>query len=149
MAPCVAMMAETPQIDDPTASSVVSFGRHERQRERHLDQHQPQRDSAQPQHVTDQEARAQQHNSGLEPELVGCHAGAKQLRHANGVGNRQPQQNGPQNVFDVRQHQVMRFAIARNRLLDDLARVTHREQQQNSGYKCEEPPRQRYGSRLR
>ena len=86
MAPCVAMMADTPQTDEPTASKRRQLRRefeksadedHHRDRKNNLDRHQPQAQAAELGHVAQQKPRAQQHDAELQPEFVGLDTGAK------------------------------------------------------------------------
>ena len=88
MAPCVAMIADTPQIDEPTASRAVSLGvsrkrrpmkHHHRDRQDHFDRHQPQAQAAELRHVAQQEPHAQQHDAQLQPEFVGLDARRENL----------------------------------------------------------------------
>ena len=87
------------------------------------------------QDVAEDEARAQQDDAGLQPELVGGYAGLKDLRQADGIRDEHANQDCPKHVFDVGQDQVVRLAIACDRLLDELARIADHEQQTDSRQK--------------
>ena len=121
MVPWVAMMAETPQTEEPTASRVVSLGAeveaaaepgHKGEREGELDEDQDERDAAQPGDVAEDEAGAEQDDAGLQPELVGGDAGAEDAREADGVGDEDAEEDGPEDVLDVGQGEVVSFAVA-------------------------------------
>ena len=84
---------------------------HKNQRERDFDDHQHQADAAEFGDVTEQKARAEQDDSGFQPEFVGGDAGLENSRDADGVGDDQADDDGPQYIFDIRQRQVMRFAV--------------------------------------
>ena len=102
---------------------------HKRQRERNLDEHQRKRNAAQLGNIAQHEARSQQHDAGLQPELVGGHTAAEDFRYAYSIGDQQTEQDGPQHILDVRQHQMVRLTVARDELLDELAsQPDHREQ---------------------
>ncbi len=84
IAPLAAMMAETPQIDDPTARRLVSFGvspntraekMHQEQGERNFDDDESEADSAKLQNVSDDKARAEQNDANFEPKFVRRDAG--------------------------------------------------------------------------
>ena len=89
MAGLAAMMAETPQMEEPTASSEVSLGLSLKVRPRKCmkvsesvsdDGDEEKRDAAEMKDVAEQEARAEQHDAGLQPELVGGDAGLEDAR---------------------------------------------------------------------
>jgi hypothetical protein len=61
-------------------------------------------------HVSEQEARAEQNDAGFEPELVGGDAGREDARNADGVGDDEADDDGPQNEFNVGEGSVMGFA---------------------------------------
>ena len=116
IAPLAAMIADTPQIDEPIASRLVSFGESlnvrpsqvistidngQLERDRH------QADAAELEHVAEQEAHAEQDDAELEEEFVGGDAGLEDLRHADGVGDDQSDDDRPQHIFDVRQRKMI------------------------------------------
>src|ERR1700722_16153897 len=94
---------------------------HERQRQRQFDKDKDEADAAQAKDVAKNKARAEQDDSGLEPELVGGHAGAENLRHAHGIGDNETDHNGPEHIFNIGQNKMVRLAVMRDELLDELA----------------------------
>ena len=82
--------------------------------------------------VAQQKARAQQDNSGLEPTFIGRYAGTKNCRDADRVGDGQANEDGPQNIFNILQHKVVRLAVMRDELLNEFTFIAHYGQQQNS-----------------
>ena len=135
-------MAETPQIDEPTASRLVSLGDslktvaepgHQHDRNREFERHRDQADAAELEHVAEQEAHAEQHDAELEEEFVSGDAGLEDLRHADGVGDDQTDDDRPQHVFDIRQREVVGLAVDRDRVLDHLAGVANGQQQSDAG----------------
>src|ERR1700687_4732823 len=114
IAPCVAMMALTPHTAEPTANSEVSLGRRPKARPRKVmnaiatvismatsarltppsfstsTRRKREPSSTTPaspkfQPVAKEKAGAEQHDTRLQPEFVGGHAGAKNLWHTDGI----------------------------------------------------------------
>src|SRR3989441_10436750 len=54
------------------------------------------RDAAELEHVAEQKARAEQHDAGLEPEIVRGDAWAEHLRDAHGVRDHHAEHDGPE-----------------------------------------------------
>ena len=107
--------------------------RHEPDGDRQLDGDQGQRDAAQLEDVPEQEARAEQHDARLEPNLVGRDAGAEHLGDTHRVRDDEPEEDGPKDVLDVGQREVVGGAVPPQDLLADLAGVPDDEQQRDSG----------------
>ena len=154
MAPFAAMIADTPQIDEPIDSRLMSFGDSPNarpsavisdDRRRQLDRHAREAHAAQLDDVAEHEADAEQHDAGLEPELVGVHAGAKDRRDADRVGDHQAEDDRPEHVFDVGQRQVVGPAVGGNRLLGQLAGVADDREEQVPGMSCAQRGRRRDG----
>src|SRR5712692_5893116 len=82
-----------------------------------LDGDQEQTDSSELQDVAEKEARAEQHDARLEPELVRGDSRPEDLWHADGVGNHQTQNDGPENVFDVGKRPVVSLGVGPDILL--------------------------------
>ena len=142
IAPFAAMIADTPQTDAPIDSRLVSFGDSLNQRPSAVITHDRQgqfeddadeADAAELDDVAEQEAHAEQHDAGLQPELVGVDAGAEDLRHADRVRHDQAEDDRPQHVFDVGQRQLMRLAVRGDRLFGELAGVADDAEQQEAG----------------
>ena len=53
-----------------------------------------------------------------------------------GIGDGQANEDSPQNILNIRQHQVVRLAVGRDELLNKLARIANHGEQQNSGYQA-------------
>ena len=85
------------------------------------------------QDIAKDKTRSQQDDSGLQPELVCSNAGAKDARQPDRIGDDDADQDRPQDVLHVGQDQVVRLAVARNGLLDKLARIAHDEEQSDAG----------------
>ena len=97
------------------------------------------------QDVLQQEARADQDDSQLEPELVGGDAGAEDGGDAEGVGDGEAENDRPQNVLDVRKSQVMLCAEDGEGVLQQLARQANSEEQRNAGKRGDEARRPELG----
>ena len=144
MAPCVAMIADTPQTDEPTASRAVNFGVSLNTRpmkiiiaiERiDLDGHKPQAQAAELRNVAQQESHAEQHDAEFQPEFVGFDSrreNPKPAHDANRVADDDADENRPQHVFDIRQRDFVRNAILLDRRLDPFAAIADRKQQHQS-----------------
>jgi hypothetical protein len=89
--------------------------------------------ASQVENVSEQETRPKQHDAGLQPEFVSGHAGLKNARHANGVGNEQSNHDRPQDVFNVGKGDVVTLGIGRDGLFDDLPAIAHHGEQQEAG----------------
>ena len=106
---------------------------HEGEREREREGDKQQRDAAEMEHVAEQEAGAEQDDAGLEPELIGGHAGLKDARDAGGVGDEQADDDGPEHVFDIGKDDVVGLGVEGDGLLNELAGVAHDGEQQQAG----------------
>ena len=106
---------------------------HEGERQRQFNGNQDERDAAELGDVAEDKARAQQNDAGFEPELVGGDACAEDARQADGVGDEHADEDCPEDVFDVGQHEMVSFAVARDGLLDELAGVADDGQQRDAG----------------
>ena len=104
---------------------------HERDRAGDFDGDEREADAAEFQHIAEQEARAEQHDADFEPEFVGGHAGAENGRNADGVGDGQAQQNGPQHVFDIGENPVMGFGVFADVLFEKFSGVADGGEQED------------------
>ena len=147
MAPWVAMMAETPQTLEPTARRVVSLGLrlkraaepgHEGEGECEGDEDEKERDAAEAENVAEDEAGAEQDDAGLKPELVRSDTGAEDARQTDGVGDEDAEEDGPKDVFDVGEGDVVGFGVGVDGVFDDLAGVADEGEEGDAGEKLQE-----------
>jgi len=110
---------------------------HEGEGEGDLDEDKRERDAAELGDIAEDESCSEQDDAGLEPELVGGDTAAEERRHSNGVGDEQTDQDGPEDVLNVGQHQVMGLAVAGDELLDELAAIADGDEQEQTGDKAE------------
>ncbi len=106
---------------------------HEREGTGNFYSHENQADAAELQNVAQKKARAEQHDPRLQPEFIRRDARSKDFRDADGVGNQEAKNNGPQDVFDIRKRPVIRLGVGANVLLQQFARVPHPSEQEHSG----------------
>ena len=59
--------------------------------------------------------------------------GLEKFGHADGVADDEADDDGPEDVFDIRQRQVMRFAVGGDGALDDSAGVADGGEKQQAG----------------
>src|SRR3954463_3177762 len=111
--------------------------RHDGDGDGKLDGDEAERDSAQAQDVAEEVAGAEEHDSGLEPEVVSGDAGTEDLGDAHGVGDDQAEDDRPEDVLDVREREVMGLAVVAQESLADLARIADGEQEEDAG---QDPP---------
>src|ERR1700722_2652478 len=83
--------------------------------------------------VAEQEARAEQNDARFEPELVGGDAGREDARNADGVGNDEADDDGPEHEFNVGERSVMGLSVGVDRQLDEFACVSHGGEKQQAG----------------
>ncbi len=98
--------------------------RHKGKRKGQFDGDKYEAGSSKAENVAENEARTEKHDSGLEPELISGDTGLKYLRQPDGVGDCETNQDGPENVFDIGQDQMVRLAVMCDELLDKLACIT-------------------------
>ena len=77
-------------------------------------------------------------DADLQPELVGLHAGLEDPVHADGVGDQQADQDGPQHVFDVGDGPVVVLGQRVPPDLGVLAEQPDRDQQQHARHVVEQ-----------
>ena len=93
---------------------------HEGKRKCDGDDDQQDGDAAKMKQITEQETRAEQNDSRLQPEFVGGDTGLEDAWDSYGVGDHQPDHDRPQNVFDIGKSDVVRLCVAGDGLLDEL-----------------------------
>jgi hypothetical protein len=112
MAPCAAMMAVTPQMELPMASRLVSLGGSLKMRPRSVITvsermssmaTSTQAHAADVEDVREDELGADQDDAELEPELIGGDAGAEDGGDGEDVGDEEAEDDGPEDVLDVRE----------------------------------------------
>ena len=59
--------------------------------------------------------------------------GWKSFGHADGVADDEADDDGPEDVLDIRQREVMRFAVGGDGALDDSAGVAYGGEEQQAG----------------
>ncbi len=59
----------------------------------------------------------------------------KDARHADGIGNQEADDNGPQHIFDVGKWNVVGLGVAVDGCLDDLAPIADGDEQKQAGNK--------------
>ena len=106
---------------------------HEGERESDFDGDEDEADSAEFENVSEKETRAEQHDSGFEPEFVSGEAGLERGGNASGVGDEEAEKDGPEYVLDIRQREVVRFSVLRDRALDKFPGVADCDEQQKAG----------------
>ena len=111
---------------------------HEGDGESECDEDEDEGDSAELQDVSEDEARAEEDDSCLEPELVGRYAGTEDAGEADGVGDESAEEDGPEDVLDVGEGDVMGFGVGVEEVLDELACVADDGEQGDSGQEAEE-----------
>ena len=97
------------------------------------------------QDVLQQEARADQDDSQLEPQLVGGDAGAKEVGDAECVRDDKPENDGPENVLDLRERKMVLGAQNGEGVLQQLAREANTEEQRNAGQRGDKACRPELG----
>ena len=117
---------------------------HEAERERDGDGDEQERDAAEMKHIAEQKARAEQDDSSLQPEFIGGYASLKDARNADGVGDDEAKDDGPENILDVRKGDVMSLGIGTDGFLDELSRVADGGQEQKTGDKRGEAAKQSF-----
>ncbi len=81
---------------------------------------------------------ADQHDSEFQPELVGGDSSPKKWSDADSIADCQPKQDGPQNIFEMREGNAgMAGAKVGEDVFEQLAQKTDAEQQTNSGQHTE------------
>ena len=78
-------------------------GGHEGERESDLDGDEHEADAAELKDVAEKEARSEKDDSGFEPEFVGGEAGFESGGNAGCVGYHEAEEDGPENVLDIRE----------------------------------------------
>ena len=96
---------------------------HKCERPSDFDGYENQADAAEFQNVAQQKARAEQHNSSLQPEFIRSDSRPENFRNAHCIRNHQSENDGPQHVLDVRKRPMMRLGIRANILLQQFARI--------------------------
>ena len=94
--------------------------------------------SAQFEDVTQQKPRAEKNDAGFKPELIRCDTRAENCGYTDRVGDRQADQNGPQNILDIRKGPVMSFRVGSNILLQQFTCIADCREQENTGDDAEE-----------
>src|SRR5208283_3764187 len=91
------------------------------QRARDFDEDEDEADAAEFPDVTEQEARAEQDDACFQPEFVGGYTGFEDFGEADGVGDGQADEDGPEDVFDVGECPVMGFGVEVDVLFEEFA----------------------------
>jgi hypothetical protein len=112
----------------PLADQQDHRGRH-----RHVDQDQPEAEPIELDEVAEQEPGAEQHDPGLQPELVGGHPWAEHRGHADRVADEQSEDDCPEHELDVGQGGSGRLPERAQPVLGECADHTDGEEQQQSG----------------
>ncbi len=95
-------------------------------------------DSAEFPDVAKKEARTEKDNASFEPEFVGGDTGLEDGGEAENVGDDQAEEDGPQDVFDVGENQVVGFDIGVDVFFEEFARVADDRQKSDAGDEAEE-----------
>ena len=95
-------------------------------------------DAAEFEDVAEDEACAEEDDAGLEPEVVGGDAGAEDARDADGVGDDDAEEDGPEDVLDVGEGDVVGLGPGVEEVLDELAGVADDEEERDAGEQAEE-----------
>ncbi len=111
---------------------------HEGEGEGELDKDQDEGDAAEVEDIAEDEASAEKNDACLEPELVGCDAGAEDAGEADGVGDDDTDENGPEKVVYVGKDLVWGLALTSDGLLDELAGVADGGEKDNAGNEAED-----------
>ena len=98
----------------------------------------PAADAAQFPDIAQEEARAQEDDACLQPELVGGDAGLEDLREAEDIGNDQANEDGPEDVLDVGDSQMVALGIGIDVFFEELAGETDGKEQGQTGKEPEE-----------
>jgi hypothetical protein len=85
------------------------------------------------QDILQQETRADEHDAKLEPELVRCDAGAENLCHAERVRDQEPENDGPEDVLDLWEAEVVLDAEHVKRVFEELAKEADAEEERHAG----------------
>src|SRR4249920_3794117 len=124
IAPFAAMIADTPQMEDPIASRLMSLGARRNARPSAVmitiatvSSSTTQRRLTPPSLTTSPSTYAEEDDPDLEPELVSFDAAPEDRRHPDRVRDDQPEDDRPQHVLDIRQRHLMRAAERPDRLL--------------------------------
>ncbi len=145
------MIADTPQIEEPMASSEVSFGVSLKALPSQVISTMEMESSSttairlMPPSLSTSPSRKrtpEQHDAELEEELVGRDAGLEDFRHADRVGDDQTDDDRPEHVFDVRQREVIGLAVSRDGLLDQLAGEADGKEQREARQQVDEAARE-------
>ena len=91
------------------------------------------RNAAEMKNIAEKEARAEQDDPGFEPELVSGYAGLKDARDTGSVSDDEADDDGPENVFDVGEGDVVGLGVGGDGLLDELSGVADGGQQKQAG----------------
>src|SRR4029077_4022313 len=89
-------------------------------------------DPAELKNIAEQEARAEQHDSGFEPEFVSGQAGLECGGDAGSVGNDQSDEDGPEYIFNVGKSEMVRLAVGGERALEKFSSVSDRGQEKQA-----------------
>ena len=90
-------------------------------------------DAAELEDVAEEEARAQEDDACFEPEFVSGHAGLEDFGDADGVGDEQAEENGPEDVFDVGEDPVVGFGVGADVLFEEFAGVANGGEKKDAG----------------
>ena len=106
---------------------------HEGDGESDGDEDEDEGDPAELEDVSEDEACAEQNDSGLEPELVCGDAGAEDAGETDGVGDESAEEDGPEDVLDIGEGDVVGFGVGVEEVLDELTCVADDGEQRMSG----------------
>src|ERR1700689_3006393 len=82
--------------------------------------------------VAEQEARAEKHDAGLQPEFVRGDAGLKDARDADRVCDEKAEDDSPEDILDVGEGKVVRLGVGGDGLLNEFSGVAHGDEQEQS-----------------
>lgn len=92
-------------------------------------------DAAELEHVAQDKARAEKDDSRLEPELIGRDAGAEDTGKADGVGDEDAEEDGPEDVLDIGEGEVVGLRVGVDGVFGGLAGVADEGKESDAGQK--------------
>jgi hypothetical protein len=111
--------------------------RHDGEGEDQLDGYEAEREAADAEDVGEDELGGYEDDAELEPELVGGDAGMEEAREREGVGEDEAEDDGPEDVLDLREGVVMSVEVEAERF-EGFAGEADGEEQQRSRDEREE-----------
>ena len=112
--------------------------RHYGEREDQLEEDEDQRHAADVQDVAENELGADEDDAELQPQLVGGDAGAEDLRQRHRVGDEEAEDDGPEDVLNAREGDVVRCLEPGSHGFQSLTGDTDPEEQQRSRHQRQE-----------